>query len=323
MCALDLLVRGDEKRASIIGFGGSCGNVLTILSFLGWKAYPAAVFGQDPEAETAIQDMRRFQVRTDFILTRRDLRTPIVVERLATHGSPRPHSFEFTCPICGTPLPDRKTIPDELVNKALKQVPSAAVCYLDRATPAAVTMAKAYRQRGALVVFEPPRVKETVEFEAMLELAHVVKYSDEQLSLVDREIAATLEIKTLGNKGLQYRHGAGTNWQTSPPIHLKNITDSTGAGDWCTAGILYAIGWEGSRGLSNRSDAEVFETIRFGQALGTLNCMYLGARGLMYAATRKEVLTATRHLLDGYNVTLKQSFKQKFQEYQCQHVKHA
>ena len=29
--------------------GGSCGNVLTILSYPGWDSYPAARLGDDPE----------------------------------------------------------------------------------------------------------------------------------------------------------------------------------------------------------------------------------------------------------------------------------
>ena len=40
LVALDIVINSDVHRPPQLWAGGTCGNVLTILSYLGWHAYP-------------------------------------------------------------------------------------------------------------------------------------------------------------------------------------------------------------------------------------------------------------------------------------------
>ena len=46
LVALDVLLNGDIEHPRLYA-GGTCGNVLTILAWLGWSAFPAARVGAD------------------------------------------------------------------------------------------------------------------------------------------------------------------------------------------------------------------------------------------------------------------------------------
>src|SRR5688572_915015 len=65
--ALDLIINENSKTKPKFYLGGSCGNVLTILSYLGWKSYPICRLGDDITAKRILQDMNAWQINTDFI----------------------------------------------------------------------------------------------------------------------------------------------------------------------------------------------------------------------------------------------------------------
>lgn len=56
--ALDLLLLGKERtKANERYAGGSCGNVLSILSHLDWESYPVARLGTGRSARNVIDDL--------------------------------------------------------------------------------------------------------------------------------------------------------------------------------------------------------------------------------------------------------------------------
>src|ERR1044071_1853044 len=65
LIALDVIV----KRASQPSgrwTGGTCGNVMSILSYLGWGAYPVARLNGDDASKQVLQDLERWGVRLQF-----------------------------------------------------------------------------------------------------------------------------------------------------------------------------------------------------------------------------------------------------------------
>ena len=63
--------------------------------------------------------------------------------------------------------------------------------------------------------------------------------------------------------------------------------DTAGAGDWCTAGLLHALARRGATGLKEATEKEIEDALRLGQALAAVKCRYEGARGVMYAMSKK------------------------------------
>lgn len=102
----------------------------------------------------------------------------------------------------------------------------ASAFFLDRLSPATLKLASEAAARGAWVVFEPSAGGNKKYMAAALDIAHVVKYARDRLpfgvAAMERRTATVLEIRTLGDRGLAYRHrlgkGGGSSW-----IHVGAI----------------------------------------------------------------------------------------------------
>ena len=99
LVALDLVLNGWESESPLLSAGGSCGNIMSILAYLGWQTFPVARLGNDLTADFLMKDLARFGVHLDLLHRERKGHTPIVIEMIpigtsATHT----HFFSFTCP---------------------------------------------------------------------------------------------------------------------------------------------------------------------------------------------------------------------------------
>jgi fructokinase len=248
-----------------------------------------------------LEDIVSWGVKTDFVFKDDDASTPIVIERLRTNGHGTSHVFEFKCPKCGALLPGSRPLPGDYLQKAIESFPLGQVFYFDRVSKSAIEIARRQKESGALVVFEPSWSASRELFKDCLRLAHVVKYSNEQIDSPFSRFKIPLEIQTLGAEGLRYRSRISGNgdWVRLPAFHTAELIDSVGAGDWCTAGILQQLGQNGSKSLFEASQKGIRVALELGQALGALCCKYEGARGMMYALRKDQVQSMTEHLVDG------------------------
>lgn len=289
LVALDVVINGKDNQRPRLWAGGSCGNVVTILSYLGWLSYPIAYIGKDFASKIVLKDFKMWGVKTDLILTDEKASTPIVVERI-NNNSRLTHIFEFKCPYCGSMLPRNRPVPARLESNVMERMPTAKVFYFDRTSATAVNFAEAQKLRGALVVFEPHTVSKQKLFKKSIEIAHIVKYSGEQIEDIPFERKVSLEIKTFGAKGLKYRFrdskGKIHKWQSMEAVRPSRLVDSAGAGDWCTAGIIHMLGQNGAEGFCRVTQEDIKNALNFGQDLAALNCVYEGARGVMYYGNR-------------------------------------
>ncbi len=297
LIVLDIVINGKKQSCPSFGIGGSCGNVLTILAYLGWSSYPVASIGKDLASKIILKDIREWGVKTDFIYSDETKQTPIVVERIQEENK-NTHVFEFKCPYCGSALPRNRPVPLRLIFEISKKMPDVQVFYVDRVSKSALTLAKLQKQRGALIVFEPHRIYRNKLFREFFDVAHIVKYSAQQICEIPFERDVLLEIQTLGNKGLRYklnnRKDKNNDWKTIESIDAPVIIDTAGAGDWCSAGIIHFLGRSGIESFQEASMEEVESVLKFGQRMAALNCAYEGARGLMYNFN-KSYLWSTIH----------------------------
>lgn len=293
LVTLDVIINGNSKASPRLFAGGSCGNVLTILSYLGWKSYPIANLADDIPAKKVLKDMKRWKVNTGLLSLNGSGRTPIIVEKLGTNPKGVPwHRFEWTCPTCGSWLPKHKPVPAQSVAQIAKKMPKADVFYFDRVSQSSVDLAKVSRNRGALIVFEPSRISDEEVFLKCLKVAHIVKYSYEKLTdaqQLTQKMCFPLEIQTLGEEGLRYRVGSNNNrtWKRMPAFPVEKIKDAAGAGDWCTAGMIHLLASGGRKNVRKTNLKIIDAALSFGQALASLNCYYEGARGSMYNIPRR------------------------------------
>jgi fructokinase len=287
--------------------GGTCGNVLADLAYLGWRTYPVTNVGDDPAGRLFTGDLARWGVNLSLVDTTPGERTPVIAHHIRrTDGGGAEHWFSSSCPFCGGRLPGSAPLPLEAARAALARLPAPRVFFFDRPSEGTLLLARECARRGALVLFEPNHTFQAPLFQQALGVAHVFKVSRQRLP----QLASTLPlsepllvIETMGAEGLRYRdQRPGTplaEWQTLHALPVRPVRDAAGSGDWTTAGLLHGLGQGGRSGFEQAGAQEVREALRFGQALAAWNCAFEGARGGMYQADRAAFERAIRDLLAG------------------------
>lgn len=305
LVAMDVVLRGAAKEPVRSCAGGTCGNVLAILGYLGWRSVPAARLTHDHAGALVEKDLKAWGVDVDFLRLAPERPTPIVVQRLLRgRNGEAVHKFSWSCPCCGAWLPRYTPIPKAAASKVVAEVPKASVFFFDRPSPGAIAMATAYSAAGALIVFEPSANGDPRAFDAALALADIVKYSDQRLAALPRRAAErrVLEIQTLGQDGLRFRLSNGARsaaWKVLPAIGVTQTVDSAGAGDWSTAGLLHEIATNGRDGFTSCAPERVEVGLQYGQALAAWNCGFEGARGGMYERTVRQFRGDVATILKG------------------------
>jgi sugar/nucleoside kinase (ribokinase family) len=295
LIALDLVLN-HENQPIYMRAGGTCGNVLTILSYLGWSSFPIARLASEEASALISQDLGKWGVHLDFVSLEPRTPSPIVIQRIRqdTIGIPR-HSYSGNCPLCGTSLPRYRPVPSTAAVRLSGKLTQTAIFFFDRVSRGVLLLAQEFAKQGALVVFEPSAVGDPDLFGHALSIADVVKYADEKRTTLDMQWTAErplLEIETLGTNGLRYRsrlqacHTQG--WVYAEPCRVSDVRDTSGAGDWCTAGILSILGTSGKVGFMSLSLHKIEQAMSYAQALAAWSCRFEGARGGMYKVSKRQ-----------------------------------
>lgn len=307
LIALDSVV--DLHSKSTIGHwaGGTCGNVLSILAFLGWDTYPVARMNGDAASQRVLSDMTKWGVCLDWVACEPTADTPMIVQRLQRGQDGRgKHRFSWRCPICGHWLPTFKAVTTKAVERISPALANSSVFFFDRLSRANLSLAAEASARGAAVVFEPSSGSNNRMMPEAIALAHVIKYAEDRLSGIDGILgdhsAVLLEVQTLGVEGLRYRHRLDariSEWLHLEAVYTPKLTDTCGAGDWCTAGLIAKAAAKGQVGLRRAGASGIRRALQYGQALAAWNCGFEGARGGMYAVTKPDFELQVKSLSQG------------------------
>lgn len=297
LIALDVILNGSPSTLPKLSAGGSCGNVLAILSYLGWDSYPLARLANDQAGAALLIDLDRWHIHTDYISINNEGSTPIIIHRILKDKTGKPvHRFEFRDPDTKSWLPQFKAITKNIASKVILENPLPQVFYFDRVNPGTFDLATYLKARGTVIFFEPSFIKDQKQFEKFLAIADIVKFSHDRIPDFKERyptIECFLEIETLGKDGLSYRCINNSNpneWVTIKAFRLDHIQDAAGAGDWCSAGIIKSLCTDGHISLFGADTKQIKKAFLYGQVLGALNCLYDGARGLMYHYTPEQLM---------------------------------
>lgn len=306
LVALDVVVDGQGMRNAELYAGGTCGNVLAILGSFGSDVKLISRLQSDGRWEVVGGDLSRWGVELSDAQLEPGHPAPVIVQlnNMGCSASGEKgsggHEFVFRCPECGGWFERFRPITLAAVERFVERHEadgvSEGVFFADRASAGIVRLAEFYRSRGFAVMFEPPSIGNESHFARMLKLADCIKYSSECLSNIGEQwdIEIPLEIMTLGANGLQVRCGSGEekSWTRQEAVSLPDdrVVDTAGAGDWCTAGLLLAIGENPREWFRTAGLEEVVSALGIGQSLASWSCQFSGARGGMYAEGWQEML---------------------------------
>ena len=286
LIALDIVLDSDQNLLGY-GLGGSAGNVLSILGTLGWLSSPVGKLGCDVAADIILKEFKSLNANLDLVVQEHSDSTPVIYQHQLNVGGGKTHMFSFSCPVCGVKR-SWKSPNIELPPKQVLDAINPDVVYLDRATSIGIEIAEYYKNQNAMIFFEPSTVGNDPElFKRVLAVADIVKYADdrlEDLEAYDRS-HIFIEICTMGSEGLRFRAPSlGADWVHLDAFRAPHVIDTSGAGDWCTSGMLYYLfKQEPNCSVDKITYNNLNEALRFGQALSALNCMAMGARGLSKA----------------------------------------
>lgn len=286
----------DPKRFA----GGSCTNVLTILSYLGWDSYPIGRIADDETSNLIKKDLSTWGVSTDYLHVNPDGVSPVIIQKNFKNSlGLSQHSFEFQESGEKTRFLPYKPLLKRSIEEIYHNLPTSNIFYFDRLNPASVELARRYWENGAIVIFEPSSIGDENLFNKALKTSHIIKFSSDRIKSYVNNYPVPqglIEIQTEGDDGLIYRSSLldQKDWSRlnakKVPYHL--IKDTSGAGDWCTSGIINRLGRLTTSQFLQLDRRTLEEALNYGQSLSAISCFFEGARGAMYSLESERVRTA-------------------------------
>lgn len=283
LISLDVLIWDGQRVPVSFYVGGTCGNVMMILSHMGWEAYPIARLDGTKDARRILDDMDKHHVHTDFVSTS-DGKTPVIVQRNFVNKDGIPtHKFESRNNI-GRFYLDFKPLTLKQANHVLDRIGFVPkVFFFDRVAPAILRLATTYKEKGSVIFFEPSSRGGKVDlFNKCVEVADIVKFSDQRIKDLKQfgSYKNKLFIQTQGAKGLSYR--LNSEWIHLPPVLNENVVDTAGAGDWTAAALINNLFKDKEMyGICNFLVSDLETALNEAQKVGAESCSYEGARGMM------------------------------------------
>lgn len=311
LLALDVVVEAQDGSCALTYAGGTCGNVLSILSFLNCSTSAIGYVGDDVAGRRMLGDLRAVGVRAHHVRSSEHYSTPVFVQDLYQDALGRPHHrFGQQCPSCGSVVgkaPGDSRVP--ITSFVHEEVPQ--VFFIDRLSEDIVALAASAKACGALVIYEPSAPSDRAYWPTAFEFVDVLKYSADRFRESDFDAAlqrrslsrGIWEIQTLGADGLRYRrHQAHASqypsWLVSEAFDAPRVVDTCGAGDWCTAGLVYGL----FHGDHPGEFARFGSALRLGQAFAAWACAFVGARGAMYCSDATATWQSVNQLVRGESV---------------------
>lgn len=281
---LDMVVRDFAKRDYWHSAGGTCGNVSIFASALGVEVSLLGQLGMDQRARRIWHDMKLAGVDTLNVEHNSDLRTPGIVELIG--GTAKgDHRFTHQCPLCGVRLPKQAVVSKARAASLATDIHHFDAYFFDRATSATISLAKAARDAGLLIMFEPPTIPRTSLAKNAAALSDIIKVSRRTshggLDWVSSlNTSARFIIETLGPAGTRFREvssDAPGDWVKLPAFTPTRIRDTAGAGDWLTAGLLADL----LLGRHTLSAESIVDSINYGQKLSAISIAFDGPSGAL------------------------------------------
>lgn len=283
LISLDVLIWDGHTIPVSYYVGGTCGNVMMILSYMGWEAYPIARLDGTKDGLRVLADMEKHKVHTDYVSTS-DGKTPVIVQRnfITKDGTPT-HKFESRNNV-GRFYIDFKPLTMKQADAVIENINFIPkVFFFDRVAPAILKLANTFKEKGSVVFFEPSSWGGDVKrFNQCVEVADIVKFSDQRFH--DSSSFAAYDnkliIQTQGAKGLNFRLNSG--WHHLNPIVNDNVVDTAGAGDWTAAALINnlfkdKVVYE----ICDLLESDLETVLNEAQKIAAESCSYEGARGMM------------------------------------------
>ena len=263
--------------------GGTCGNVMSILAWMGWHTLPAARLDNSETGLLIKADLESYGCDTRLVSNTPDGGTTIldIIHKTGRDGKPKT-AYMAHSPRGGRFVNHRFWTQKQAqaLFDSLEEMPD--VFFFDRCAPGNILLAQLFHERGVLVYYEP---NEPVDrnFLRAVTASDIVKFSNEKHPDVSFTEGFTdkLFIQTMNEKGLRFKLRA-EDWITIPPEYNPHSVDGEGAGDWTTSAFINDMGHHHMLTFDRIHQPNVTHCLEEAQRVASMSVSYLGAKGLIH-----------------------------------------
>lgn len=299
--ALDTIVTREYPNGFVIGkankfietvvtecVGNTCGNVATILPYLGVQTYPIGHFDLSEQGLQIKNDLQRYGADIRFVENSENGGTTLLCCTHKRDKATGEHVTSFRATSPGSRFPKRRFIRvrDEapVFIEKLDFVPD--IFFFDAAEAGLRYIAGELRKRGTLVYFEPESDADKKKFTKAIEVSDIVKFSHEKVSDLSfvEQYPDKLFIRTMGAEGLEFNL-CGQGWGRVAPVSNDNVVDWEGAGDWTTSQFIACLCERGILSIAQMTTDSVKECLETACRTASRSVSYLGSKGMIDAET--------------------------------------
>lgn len=264
--------------------GNTCGNVMCMLPYLGVETYPIGHFDESEQGLKITADLKRYGANTRFVKNSKEGGTTLMtcIHKLDANGQ---HTMSHRATAPNSRFPKRKQLRKDEVQgfvDALDFKPDAYFFDVSDAGPR--ELAKALKEQGVLVYYEPEGNKEMNKFLKCVEVSDVIKFSG--TNILDTSFVANypdkLFIRTMGEEGMEFNL-RGQGWQKIAPVPNNNVVDWEGAGDWTSSVFLAELCKLNKLNIAQLTSEEVRKVLETAAATASRSVSYMGSKGMIHS----------------------------------------
>lgn len=267
----------EDGQLNKTALGGTAANVCTALSRLGVRVGLVAVVGDDARGRFAIEALAREHLAIGLIESRFGYATPFCIEILKQRENNYcGHSFRSLL-FRSEQRSSRFIAPTKaLLNRVMTEHPKIKLLFTNKQFHGILDLIDCY---SPVLVYEPDCVDLPDLHRELVSRCDVYKFSHEQF--IDyaydfADDAAKVVIETFGSEGLRFRLSRGGEWQHLIVSGGPELLDTSGAGDWFSAGLIAQM----LKAESSTQSADQMErAISVAAKMSRLSCAYMGATG--------------------------------------------
>ena len=264
--------------------GNTCGNVMCMLPYLGVETYPIGHFDESEQGLKITADLKRYGANTRFVKNSKEGGTTLMtcIHKLDANGQ---HIMSHRATAPNSRFPKRKQLRKDEVQgfvDALDFTPDAYFFDVSDAGPR--ELAKALKEQGVLVYYEPEDNKEMNKFLRCVEVSDIIKFSGTRIldTAFVEQYPDKLFIRTMGEDGMEYNL-RGQGWKKIAPVPNDHVVDWEGAGDWTTSVIIAELCKQDKFNVATLSDKDVRQVLETAAAVASRSVSYMSSKGMIHA----------------------------------------
>lgn len=263
--------------------GNTCGNVMCMLPYLGVETYPIGHFDESEQGLKITADLKRYGANTRFVKNSKEGGTTLMtcIHKLDANGQ---HIMKPRATAPNSRFPKRKQLRKDEVQgfvDTLDFIPDAYFFDVFDAGPR--ELAKALKEQGVLVYYEPENNKEMNKFLKCVEVSNVIKFSG--TNILDTSFVANypdkLFIRTKGEEGMEFNL-RGQGWHRIAPVPNNNVVDWEGAGDWTSSVFLAELCRLNKLNIAQLTEQVVRKILETAAATASRSVSYMGSKGMIH-----------------------------------------